>query len=196
MGKIEPLLHGKYYHIFNRGINSGSVIYEENDFVVFLNLFSRYIPPIGETFAYCLMNNHFHFLVRIRETGEIELKRDNKPFNPSRQFSHLFNTYTRWFNIVHKRTVPLFENPFKRKSLDSELYFKQLIVYIHTNPIHHGIASKLTDYPWTSYIQITIGKVESTKVSLADAVSWFGNIEDFIAYHNKRQNAVPGILDV
>ena len=67
MSKPEPLLEkGKFYHIYNRGINScnlftGAITYEQ-----FLCLYQRYITPVAETYAWVLMPNHFHLLVRIK----------------------------------------------------------------------------------------------------------------------------------
>ena len=189
-------MHGKYYHVFNRGVNSCATFFEKKDYYYFLEAYKKYIPKIADTFAYCLMKNHFHFLIRIKEENEIEFISVRKPYNPSRQFSHFFNAYTRWFNISHDRTGPLFERPFKRKSIDSDRYLKQIIGYIHTNPIHHGISTELTDFPWTSYRQLTTGKMGDKPFPLADAVSWFGDIDHFITYHKVNQENLNGVFDV
>lgn len=59
-----PLLPGVFYHIYNRGNNRENIFIEERNYTLFMNLYSRYIPPIADTYAYCLLRNHFHFLVR------------------------------------------------------------------------------------------------------------------------------------
>jgi len=61
-----PLLADHYYHIYSRGINSGTVFFEERNYRYFLKLYSQHIFPIAKTYAYCLMKNHFHFLVSMR----------------------------------------------------------------------------------------------------------------------------------
>ena len=67
---IEP---GRYYHIYNRGINSCNLFEENTNYEHFLRLYEKYIHPIADTYAWCLMKNHFHFLVRIKEEREIVL---------------------------------------------------------------------------------------------------------------------------
>nr|WP_315197664.1 hypothetical protein [uncultured Flavobacterium sp.] len=91
--------------------------------------------------TWCLLKNHFHILVRIKDKTEIEQKEltyttTEKPkiIDPSRQFSHLFNAYTQAINKRHNRTGSLFETTFERKLVSSEKYFQQLIFYIH-NPL-------------------------------------------------------------
>ena len=71
MQKFEPLKVGKYYHIFNRGINSCNLFKDAKNYEYFLRLFDQYISPITETFAWVLMPNHFHILVRIKDETEI-----------------------------------------------------------------------------------------------------------------------------
>ncbi|MDA3893461.1 MAG: hypothetical protein PF517_17490 [Salinivirgaceae bacterium] len=68
---IEPILHGKYYHIYNRGINSCNIFESTADYEHFLKLYDKYISSIAETYAWCLLKNHFHLLVRIKEVDEI-----------------------------------------------------------------------------------------------------------------------------
>ncbi|NOY36076.1 MAG: hypothetical protein GXO83_00705 [Chlorobi bacterium] len=191
---MMPILLGKYYHIFNRGINSMPIFSEREDYIQFLNLFQKYIPKVADTFAYCLMKNHFHFLVRVKDTKEIEFLAKSKKYNPSRQLSHLFNAYAKWFNFKTGRTGPLFDLTFRRKVIDSELYFKQLVVYIHTNPVHHNIVSDPGMYPWSSYKAFLDGTNQI--IFLADTIKWFGDLENFSFVHTQDQNYSNGIMDI
>jgi REP element-mobilizing transposase RayT len=72
MNTKQPLEYDSYFHIYNRGINGEDLFLETSNYEHFLNLYSKYIDPIAETYAWCLMKNHFHFLVRIRSENEIE----------------------------------------------------------------------------------------------------------------------------
>jgi len=174
-----PLEHGCYYHIYNRGINGTSLFYIPENYEHFLILYDKYITPIADTFAWCLMGNHFHLLVRIKEVDEINIKWLPNPvrvLNPDRvevikpphlYFSHLFNSYTQSVNKQQKRTGSLFEQPFHRLKITSDKYFRNLVVYIHQNPVHHGFTSDFRDYPWSSYgsiISLKPTKVEREKV--------------------------------
>lgn len=67
MSKTQPLIHGQYYHIFNRGNGGEKLFREDRNYPYFLGLCAKYVEPVTETYAYCLMPNHFHFLVRIKD---------------------------------------------------------------------------------------------------------------------------------
>jgi len=69
--KEIPLEHGGYYHIYNRGNNGERLFHTPANYQHFLRLYDKYIDPIADTFAWCLMGNHFHLFVRIKEEGEI-----------------------------------------------------------------------------------------------------------------------------
>ncbi|MCW2120029.1 hypothetical protein [Flavobacterium sp. 7A] len=189
----QPIEYGNYYHIYNRGNNGIDIFLSIENYNHFLKLYAKYIEPIAETFAWCLLKNHFHILVRIKEENEIineELSYTTteipKVINPSRQFSHLFNAYTQSVNKRHNRTGSLFEATFERKLVTSEHYFKQLIFYIHNNPVHHGFVTDMKLYPWSSYGTIISDK--STKLKRNETIEFYGDIENFIFYHNENQN--------
>lgn len=189
----EPIVHGNYYHIYNRGNNGIDVFLENENYNHFLRLYAKYIEPVAETYAWCLLKNHFHLLVRIKDKTEIdenELSYNTtekpKTIDPSRQFSHLFNAYTQAINKRHNRTGSLFETTFERKLVSSEKYFQQLIYYIHNNPVHHGFVKQMSLYPWSSYETVISDK--PTKLRREEVVEIFGDVENFIFYHNQQQN--------
>ena len=66
----EPLHPGVFYHIYNRGNNGEDLFIEARNYPYFLALYAKYVEPVAETFAYCLMKNHFHLLVRIKTVDE------------------------------------------------------------------------------------------------------------------------------
>lgn len=200
-----PLEYGKYYHIYNRGNNYENIFQNNEDYLHFLNAYDIYISPVADTFAWCLMKNHFHILVRIKNEDEIgflnsdysnsdniELKwktifpahpdaRYARKPTPTQQFKHLFIAYSRWFNKRHQRFGALFEKNFKRKHVDNEMYYTNLIVYIHNNPIKHGFVEHTLDYPWTSYLSISSTK--PTKLMRDNVIRCFDNIENFKHQH-------------
>lgn len=200
-----PLEYGYYYHIYNRGNNYENIFRNAEDYVHFLNIYDIYIDPIADTFAWCLMKNHFHILVRIKNENEIGFlnsdysNSDNtelkwKTFFPSQsddrftrkpvptlQFKHLFNSYSKWFNIKHQRSGALFQKNFQRKPVDNAKYYTNLIVYIHNNPIKHGFVEHILDYPWTSYL--TIISTKPTKLSRNEVIEYFDSIENFEHLH-------------
>lgn len=196
-----PLEHDKYYHIYNRGNNSGNLFIEHTNYEHFLRLYCEHITPVAETFAWVLLKNHFHLLVRILSSEQIDFiktkeeKKDivyptKKKYNPTQQFGNLFNAYTKAFNKKYDRTGSLFEPPFRRLQVNDEQYFKQLVFYIHNNPVHHGFCETMSDYPWSSYLSIISTK--STNVQRNKVIGWFNSKPEFIDFHRQKQD-IKGI---
>lgn len=183
MHVIEPLIHGKYYHIYNRGINSDTLFKEKRNYEYFLKLYDNHIEPIAETFAWCLMKNHFHLLIRIKNADELSL---NKIIEPSQSFSNLFNAYTKAYNKSYNRHGPMFERPFKRKMISNESYFQNLIAYIHNNPVHHAICEHPLKYPWSSYI--TFVSEKKTRLKRTEVIAFFNDLENFKYVHQQKIN--------
>lgn len=206
-----PLECGKYYHVFNRGNNCENIFKNDEDYLHFLKLYEIYIDTVADTFAWCLMKNHFHVLVRIRNENEIgfldsRLSKSNdlslkwkthfpeepdgnfthKPV-PERQFQHLFSAYSKWFNKRYGRSGSLFENTFDRKLVNHRKYFRNMIVYIHQHPIKHGFEDHILDYPWSSYL--TILSSEATRLKRQAVIDGFSGIE---AFENEHQD----VLDI
>ncbi|MCB8994828.1 MAG: hypothetical protein H6538_04395 [Bacteroidales bacterium] len=158
MNLIEPIDYEGFYHIYNRGINSCDIFHENTNYEYFIRLYKRHICPIAETYAWVLMKNHFHFLVRIKKMQEILTQKEKQKLSlsdfakPHQHFSNLFNAYSKAFNKRYKRHGSLFERPFKRKLIKDMNYFNQVLTYIHNNPVHHGFADHPMDYPWSSFL--------------------------------------------
>ena len=105
---------GTYYHISNRRNNRESLFYEERNYNYFLELYKKYIPQVAKTFAYCLLPNHFHFLIQVNtEDEQRKTSSSSKPINvvsPSGQFSNLFNAYAKAINKSNNRRGSLFQD--------------------------------------------------------------------------------------
>ncbi|MDM8548234.1 hypothetical protein QUF61_17220 [Candidatus Venteria ishoeyi] len=188
MSKTIPLIAGQFYHIYNRGNNGEDLFCEPCNYAYFFELYIRHVYPLVETFAYCLMRNHFHLLVRPRTdlTGFQNLSGLgassglDEP-NYSQHFSNLFNAYTKALNKAYQRSGNLFERPFKRILVDSDRYLIHLLCYIHRNPQKHSFCDDFRDYPYSSYRAIVQDK--NTRVMRAEVLSWFGSFKAFEEYH-------------
>ncbi|MFN8315991.1 MAG: transposase [Chitinophagales bacterium] len=179
---ITPIEKGKYYHIYNRGINGENIFKTEENYFFFLEKWAQYVSPVADTYAYCLLKNHFHFLIRIKDE-DVFICRDNeeKLVIPSQQFSNLFNSYAQSFNKVYERTGSLFESPFRRKEVDNPSYFCHLIAYIHLNPERHKFVENYKAYPYSSYGALLSSK--STKLRRDDVMRWFEEKDNFKRFH-------------
>jgi REP element-mobilizing transposase RayT len=180
MANPIPLQQGQYYHIHNRGNNRERVFIEERNYRYFLKLYAEHIEPIADTFAYCLLPNHFHFLVYIKDlTGLGDLSGLKKP---SQYFSNLFNAYTKALNKAYDRTGALFQRPFGRILVTSEAYFVHLVTYIHQNPQRHGLVADFRTWPYSSYHAHLSDK--PTRLQRDDVLAWFDGPEGFTMAHS------------
>jgi len=190
---IIPLEYGKFYHIYNRGINGCNLFHDNENYEHFLYLYDKHTARVTDTFAWVLMRNHFHLLVRIRSVQELNLqgfenleglKGTSRNF-ANQQFANLFNAYTKAINKRYHRTGSLFEHPFRRIPVKTNDQLKYLVYYIHHNPIHHGFCDHFLEYPWSSYI--TMLSPKQTKLSRKEVLEWFENKTYFEEYHSKEQ---------
>ncbi|MCV9388513.1 hypothetical protein [Reichenbachiella ulvae] len=181
---LEP---EKFYHIYNRGINGENIFKEQRNYYYFLKLFEKFITPITETFAYCLLPNHFHFFIKTLPEEMIKSSKFHRNQNIQHflgnQFAKAFNSYTQALNKSINRTGSLFEHPFRRKTIDSNDYISKLIWYIHFNPQKHKLTKDFKDYPFSSYQSILSSK--STNLKRYEVIEWFGGIESFKTFHEE-----------
>jgi putative transposase len=186
-----PLEHGKYYHIYNRGNNRENLFVEERNYRYFLQLYAKYIEPVADTFAYCLMRNHFHLLVRIKAGQDLHDLGNSDPkdlgdplgLDPSQQFGKLFNAYAKAINKAYHRTGSLFQHPFGRIEVDSDAYFARLVVYIHQNPQKHGFVASFDEWPFSSYHALL--SAQATRLKRDGVLAWFGGAENLVATHRE-----------
>jgi REP element-mobilizing transposase RayT len=166
---MELLLPNTVYHIYNHSIGNEQLFDTCQNYFFFLNKFQRYLLPVVETYSYCLMPNHFHFVVKVRKEYEIvailpdayrkKYENEDLPENKelivskyvSRQFSNLFSSYTQAFNKWVKRRGSLFLKNFKRNKVDSREYFVQVVKYVHFNPVKHGFVNRMEDWEYSSF---------------------------------------------
>jgi len=188
MGKkkyTEVLEPDKFYHVFNRGINGERIFSGKENYIYFLSLLQKHIVPIVKIYCYCLLPNHFHFLIQIKSENEIQkvLTKPNTEISNflSKQFSNFFNAYSQAYNKSQGRTGRLFEQPFRRKNIHTEEYLKKTILYIHQNPKKHSIESNLANYPYSSYPSIISN--QNTFISKSNVINWFEDLQNFIYCH-------------
>ena len=214
MKNTTPIEYDKYYHIYNRGINSQKVFKDKQDYKHIFDLMLTYMYPIAEIYAYAIMGNHFHFVLRIKDEDEIgylnpeyansedlhlkwkiyyKITTDNEQENtfenkpvPERMLQHLLIAYAKGFNSRYERTGSLFEYKFKRVLVENEKYLKRLILYVNNNPVKHEICEKPDKYPYTSYISLLSSK--PTKLAREFVIDLFGDIENFIFMHSKEDD--------
>jgi len=99
----------------------------------------------------------------------------------SHQFRKFFQSYAMAFNKEQNRIGTLFQTPFKRVLVKDDLYFTQLVYYIHSNPQHHHLTNDFRKWKWSSYDRILLDKPSALKKQ--EVIEWFGNKEAYVIYH-------------
>ena len=128
------------YHVILRGIN-GQVIFKDNeDYKKLIQTINEYKEISGyEIYAFCLMNNHIHLLMK---EGKEDL---------GIVFRRIGASYVYWYNKKYKRRGHLFQDRYKSEPVEDDKYFLTVLRYIHQNPIKAGIETNISKYPWSSY---------------------------------------------
>ena len=153
-----PLAHDKFYHLFNHAIGEELLFRKDQNFGFFLNKYAMHTNAICDTYAYNLLPNHFHLVVKIKSLDQCKThfeKIKQVPFNSSthdmadilmERFSNLCNSYTK--RII--RSLADKERCLSRSQVSCDNYFCNLINYIHFNAVHHGFCKNPLDWKWSS----------------------------------------------
>lgn len=199
MSKTIPLEAGKFYHIYNRGVNGCNLFYEAMNYDYFLQKYKQYMLPVVDTYAYCLLGNHFHLLISLKEDLPVAESKHEMGLHSadnvvSKCFSHFFNSYAKSINKKYNRTGALFESPFDRKVVTSDEYFTRLIWYIHSNAEKHGFVKDFRDYPYSSYHSHL--SMQATKLEREACLNWFGGKEKYAQFHAEIQelNSIKDLI--
>lgn len=141
------------YHIYNRGNNKGPIFFKPENYLYFLKKVRKYILPFCDILSYCLMPNHFDFLINsdkrtvgIKSIGGIE----KNVFSES--IRNLLSSYTRGINKQNNSTGSLFQQNTKARLLTKEhFYALNCFHYIHQMPMKEGLVKKMEDWPYSSF---------------------------------------------
>jgi REP element-mobilizing transposase RayT len=136
-------VQGSHYHLYNRGAGRASVFVDDTDYRDFLLRFKGYVARYQvQVIAYCLMPNHFHFLVR--QDG---IHRASLPVQ------YTCNGYVQRFNQRHRRQGTLFQGRYSVRRVTDDIYLRHLCRYIHANPVKDGFAARPDLWPYSNYLE-------------------------------------------
>ena len=155
------MLHfDNYYHVFNHANGFENIFTEERNYYFFLTKYEEHISPIADLVTYCLMPNHFHLLIKVKNEDEIintfpRLKKIQDVYFRelflSKRFSNFFSCYTQAFNKVYERKGSVFMKSFKHKIIPDMMALKNVILYLHLNPVHHGFTPNFFEYDYSGF---------------------------------------------
>ena len=144
------------YHILARGIGQQRIFEQAEDYIQFLDFLFDGKRKSGFTlYAYCLMGNHIHLL----------LKEGPEPI--SLIFKRIGTRYAQWFNGKYGRSGHLFQNRFSSEPVENDNYFITVLLYIYQNPVKAGLCSHTVDYEWSSrrFLDSKDGLIDETALA-------------------------------
>lgn len=171
----DDFITGEFYHIFNRANSQTDLLfYQTRNYRFFLQRWGDYLGDIFEVWAYCLIPNHYHFLVKLKASDHACTVEAIRKFSIS---------YTQAVNKQQARRGSLFQEHPKRIRILSERNLLSLIHYIHHNPVHHGLTRQIESWRFSSYPAL-LSQTKS-KVAREQVLALFGGREQFVKFHQQ-----------
>ncbi len=169
----DPLVPGKIYHIYSRTIGNELLFRNEGNYTYFLRRYADFCSNHLATFCYCLLPNHFHLLVQVKEST-------NEAAALS-AFSNFLNSYSKSYNKAFERHGGLFQRKFKRKQINTDSYLTDVIKYIHRNPQKHGLIQDFKKWNYSSYGTFFLKNKNQLETDWV--LNWFGGLNEFEKNH-------------
>ncbi len=173
----------RIYHVYNQGNNRQNIFFERKNYLFFLNKMRTHLNQHCDILSWCLMPNHFHWMIRTHsdydENFENQLLDTNAPkIDPlNRSISVLLSSYTKAINRMYHRTGSLFRKRTKSIDLSPDDYADNhhplvCFLYIHQNPLKARLVNKLEDWEFSSFRDYaglregTLCKIDQTQMLL------------------------------
>lgn len=207
---VSPLLKApfqasQFYHIVCKSIDGLLMFRQEKDYSVFKNRFHQFTQGYFDTWSYCLLENHTHFIIKVKSiesiidtikklTPENCTKSQNRLLQNKtdellldemleRQMNRFLVSYTNYYKNQHAHRGGLFQKPFKRINIKGEAHLQQAIIYTHANSQKHGIIDDYKIYPHSSFLSICNNYTEG---AFKEVVGFFGGITSFKKIHEEQ----------
>lgn len=164
----RPRFHLPYstYHVMLRGNDGQKIFFSDADRAKFCLLIQEGKEKFGhQILAFCLMTNHVHLAIKVKDVSISSI------------IQHLSFRFTRYINRYQKKIGHLFQGRFKSILVDDEKYLKELIRYIHLNPVRAGIISRPELYPWSGH-NAYLNKIEYTWLENDYLLKHFGQFRN------------------
>lgn len=190
-----PLLPDTFYHLFNRAIGNEKLFLSNENYYYFLEKMIQHIIPVADLFAYSLLPNHFHLLIRVKPEDNLvahfekkkrkkfEREKNSLPDFIMEQFSNLLNGYTKAFNKMYDRKGGLFIDYTRRSEAKCDADLTSFIFYIHKNAVHHGLTKTIGQWPFDSYNAFLCDT--PTDLMRQEMIDWFGSKKLFESFHKQ-----------
>ncbi len=177
-----------------RGINRQNIFYDDEDYHRFVQVLFQMVYPTDELtgkhlpahcifYAYCIMSNHVHLLVR--ESSE----------SLASVIKRIGVTYAQYFNKKYTRYGHLFQDRFRSEPVNDSAYFFTLLQYIHQNPVAAGLSTDVASYRWSSWSEYEMAGAGVPKICNTNHVLKRMPIDDLRGLVNTLLPETESILD-
>lgn len=161
------------YHVMLRGINHQQIFFDAEDYSKYLQLLYDYKAVCGyQIYAYCLMGNHLHLLIKEGNAGLEEI------------FKRIGCKFVYWYNIKYERSGPLFQDRFKSEPVEDDAYLLAVLRYIHQNPVKAGLCKEPEEYLYSSYG----GYIKAGTMVDRDFILDLLPLSEFIRFNHERSD--------
>lgn len=196
------------YHLYNYAVGYNNLFREVRNYNYFLKKLIPKIKPFCDVLAYCLLPDHFHFIICIKDKSilmdhwKIQIERmhamndlnglekssDQVVFNQLivREFAGVFNSYAQSFNKTYRRKGALFRESFRRDAITSDEDLVKLLCYVHNNPVTHGFAIRREEWSYSSYHSL-VSKTNGI-VNKENVVRLFETLEKYKSLHEQYEH--------
>ena len=203
-----PFIPGQYYHVVFKSIDGILLFRDENDYAVFLERLAQFTGFVFDTWAYCQLSNHAHFIIKINSLESV-LKsiavtdktkqtsamtklllhsNDSGVFDTmlERQMNSFMVSYANFCKNKYHHHGGLFQRPFKRIQIDTDAYLQMAIIYVHANTVKHKTFNNYKTYGHSSYGAI----IKSNRFYCATTavLGFFGGLDKFVLLHEEQIN--------
>ena len=200
LAKLRPERH---FHIYNRTNNNDLLFRSAANRIFFRKEVESRLSYLMDFYSWCFLPNHFHYQVKTKSTDEaadyLSRKSISKLSLTESRFlggkcsfeelariawTGVFQSYTVSYNKMYGRRGNLFYKTFKRVEIENEDQFRKAMVYIHTNPVKHGMVEDFRDFEWSSWNEYM--SPARTIIPKEEAYKIFGNRQAFLTAHEVR----------
>lgn len=200
-----PFRYNQHYHVLFRSIDGVPLFKNDKERMFFLQKWNRFISIIAEVWAYCLLNNHTHFIIKTKT--EEEVLTQLRQLNPEqitkaidgylktpteeifrsimeRQVNSFLVSYTNTYNNYIQRKGGLFQQPFRRLFINDEAHLQQAIICTHANAQKHGLVNHFSEHRWHSYYSVL--NHDTDFINAAAVLEFFGGEQNFEQVHKQQ----------
>lgn len=167
------------FHVFNHATDEHLLFYDDQDYEFFLIALGKQLENIPASIvAFCLMPNHYHFLIRQDSENKIY-----------KIFNYAFVSYARYYNRKYKRKGRIFRSPLQHKKVIDQSYLIQLCKYIHLNPVYAGLVEEPEEWEYSNYKE-WVNKRDELFFTKEIRNYYFRNVNDYISFLNSFHNVI------